>query len=281
MKIIGQHGVIARIAGLGLALAVLLAMVLSCPIAGRAQASATSPTVPAAAPAKPAPAQAQAASGATKPAAGPHQGVKIHGHWTIEVRSPNGAVVSRTEFENALVQPGGTQDLAGLLLGGAVVGGYRVYLTSSPTAFTGPCALPNGLTQCILVGSLISPAPTTFSDASSGCAFNNGALNPITAAGPCFPLSISYVANTGVALSGTAVASSISPITDVFLTPILCYTGTPLLALAGETASPSSCAQGVAGATAWADLTHATLTTPVQITAVGQLIAVTVQLSFQ
>lgn len=34
-----------------------------------------------------------------------HQGIKVHGHWTIEVRNPDGALVTHREFENAY-QPG-------------------------------------------------------------------------------------------------------------------------------------------------------------------------------
>ena len=47
MKTNGQHEVIARIAGTGLVLATLLALVLASSIAGRAQSSAASPAVPA------------------------------------------------------------------------------------------------------------------------------------------------------------------------------------------------------------------------------------------
>lgn len=37
-----------------------------------------------------------------KPAVdGAHQGIKIHGHWTIEVRNPDGRVATHREFENA------------------------------------------------------------------------------------------------------------------------------------------------------------------------------------
>ncbi|MGB6781339.1 MAG: hypothetical protein WBE36_04720, partial [Terracidiphilus sp.] len=37
-----------------------------------------------------APGLAQAASTAAKPAGGLHQGIKVHGHWVIEVRNPDG-----------------------------------------------------------------------------------------------------------------------------------------------------------------------------------------------
>jgi len=33
------------------------------------------------------------------------EGIKVHGRWTIEVREPDGTVVERREFENALINP--------------------------------------------------------------------------------------------------------------------------------------------------------------------------------
>jgi hypothetical protein len=34
-------------------------------------------------------------------ATGPQEGIKVHGHWVIEVRNPDGKVATRREFENA------------------------------------------------------------------------------------------------------------------------------------------------------------------------------------
>ena len=54
--------------------------------------------------AKPA-AQAGAQKSSAMPAAhkGQHQGIKVHGHWAIEVRDPDGSVVRHVEVENSLV----------------------------------------------------------------------------------------------------------------------------------------------------------------------------------
>jgi len=46
---------------------------------------------------------------------GRHEGIKVHGHWTIEVRNPDGTVVTHREFENALSPPTGPQLLVSLL----------------------------------------------------------------------------------------------------------------------------------------------------------------------
>src|SRR5262245_29656652 len=48
---------------------------------------------------------------------GTREGIKVHGHWTIDVRNADGTLASRREVENALiVDPnGGSSLLAGLL----------------------------------------------------------------------------------------------------------------------------------------------------------------------
>ena len=59
---------------------------------------------------------------------GNHEGITVHGHWTIEVRNPDGKLVSHTEFENALAPSGGAALLAGLLAGTVTPGSWEVYL---------------------------------------------------------------------------------------------------------------------------------------------------------
>jgi len=276
----GKRKVIAQIAGPGLVLAALLAMVLSNACIGRAQAGTASAT-PAVTPT-----QAAAASPATpahEPSAkGQHEGIKVHGHWTIEVRNPDGKLVSHTEFENALVQPGGVLNLNFLLTGGAVPGGYEIKLGSDAQGFNGPCAVINtSITSCVLVGSFISPVPAAFGDETSGCGGTDFS-NQITPVGPCFPLTIALNGGSSgpITFSGTAVANTATPITDVFLSPIICYSSNFFFPGTAAT-SPNSCAQGSPHETAFTALTHATLPTPVAISAAGQLISVNVQLSFQ
>lgn len=62
-------------------------------------------------------------------AQGPQEGIKVHGHWVIDVRNPDGALASHTEVENALT-PGGSSILA-LLLGRTMstVRGWNVTLS--------------------------------------------------------------------------------------------------------------------------------------------------------
>jgi hypothetical protein len=51
--------------------------------------------------------------------------VKVHGDWTIEVRTKNGAVVERRRFHNDLV-PGGANALSQILGRGKVVGKWQI-----------------------------------------------------------------------------------------------------------------------------------------------------------
>lgn len=65
-------------------------------------------------------------------AQGPQEGIKVHGHWVIEVANPDGSVASHLEFENALM-PGGARVLASLLSRNAAeVRGWEVQLVPSP-----------------------------------------------------------------------------------------------------------------------------------------------------
>lgn len=56
---------------------------------------------------------------------GQKEGIKVHGHWTIDVRNPNGKLVTHHEFENALVP---SSVLASLLGRVNVVGKWGIVL---------------------------------------------------------------------------------------------------------------------------------------------------------
>lgn len=64
---------------------------------------------------------------------GSNEGITLHGHWTIEVRNPNGKVAKHVEFENALCQPVSGSLPPGVLNWG---GGYLLALLLSKQAAT-------------------------------------------------------------------------------------------------------------------------------------------------
>jgi hypothetical protein len=73
---------------------------------------------------------------------GAAEGIKVHGHWTIEVRNPNGTLDSRREVENSLVvwAGGGQTLLAGLMANYYSDPIWHVYLYGPDiSGATGPC----------------------------------------------------------------------------------------------------------------------------------------------
>ena len=261
--------ILKNLAGSGIRLAVLSVLILG--MAGVCQAQASSaPAQPAAKAVVPATApeavvpgvQLAAQTGQTATAGtaakGTQEGIKVHGHWTIEVRNPDGKVVTHTEFENALVT--NQSVLAGLLTGTASFGDWQVVLGTS-NGSTGPCGTL-GTFPCFLGQSGSSGFPSGIQ-----CALY----------GECFTTLQSSVVGTylnTVQLTGTATAGGSGQIGFV---ETLADTCTNSSGVGLATVSPSSCfTNGGAHST----LTSATLSSPVAVIA-QQTIAVTVVISFQ
>lgn len=60
----------------------------------------------------------------------PQESITVHGHWTIEVRDPDGSLVESREFDNALAT-GADQKLVDILGRNGHVGGWSMVLRSS------------------------------------------------------------------------------------------------------------------------------------------------------
>lgn len=87
---------------------------------------------------------------------GPVEGIKVHGHWEIEVRNPDGSLATRTEFENALVA--GNTVISDLMQGFVVPGRWVIRAA-------GACgAIGSVSTTCYSVpaGSVATVAPEIF-----------------------------------------------------------------------------------------------------------------------
>ncbi len=105
--------------------------------------------------ATPAPAPAQVGgevqtAALASPAGGPTEGIKVHGSWTLEVRNPDGTLVSRQEFENALSTgaEGGTAALQKFLARTNTVGSWIIELNNSGG---GPCLASGNPAVCSIV----------------------------------------------------------------------------------------------------------------------------------
>ena len=178
---------------------------------------------------------------ARQEAGGRTEGIKVHGHWVLEIKNPDGSVASRKEFENSLATGtgNGAALLAQLLGGGATVGPWLVVIFSGPGA------------------PFLSVAQT-----ASGCLFS--------ASGPCSnSLNVSSPAGQLILQGATPPATAAGPITSVTTSVVTCAAST----------SPQSCLTlSASSATQGAFLTAATVTgISVQV---GQAITVTVTISF-
>jgi hypothetical protein len=127
---------------------------------------------------------AQTATATESPDKGLSTSIKVHGHWVIEVKNPDGKLVSHTEFENSL---NSAFILAHFLTGNSTVGEWGILLgdPKSPpctatilTAFNNPyngAAVEYQGPFCVL--SQMAPPAAIYpqncnSGPNSGCAYN-------------------------------------------------------------------------------------------------------------
>ncbi len=184
-------------------------------------------------------------------------GIKVHGHWTIDVRKADGTLVSHHEFENALTSTGGL-GLAQLLARGYTAGGWGILLDG-------------GLCQGQLIGGVcIIQEPS----APAGAGQDSSDLSvSVPAAGQ---------ANAGLlVLKGSVTAQFAGQITTVRTRQSSC---SPNASQTLGELTVSQCAaiayMGIILANPYIfDVTSRTLATPVPVGA-GQFVQVTVVLSF-
>lgn len=95
-------------------------------------------------------AQQASASEKEEPRSGPSDGIKVHGHWTIDIKNADGTQASHHEFENAL-GPDGAAGLSSLLgHGGETLIGWGMAILGSSQE-TSPC-----IGACVVVEPVVS-----------------------------------------------------------------------------------------------------------------------------
>jgi hypothetical protein len=178
-------------------------------------------------------------------------GIKMHGHWTIVVRNPDGSVASRNEFENALTTGAGNGDagLSQFLARQYAVGTWQVSLGNSNSSQE-VCRTSNGTPVICFIVEPTSKTSGTYIFANLGVQLPNTS-------------SSSY----SITIAGTATAAAAGAISIV-------STG---LNACPKSVGPGAC-MGQAETTTFAMTSH-TLATPISIQS-GQTISVTVVLSF-
>lgn len=207
--------------------------------------------------------------GPQKPASAINQGLKMHGHWIIDIKNPDGTLAQHREFENS-IQYDGQNYLVGLLSGYAAAGPMAIYFTAQSNG-TAPCAATYNF--CAIVTSL-STAPALGFCGEYYCA-PGLTITPTFGVGPTLKLAGSITANqagtigiVATSMNGcgqTGVAFGAYPTALSTVTPAACYTSTAVGAGSGSDF----------GGTA----TSANLSSPISV-ANGQIIQVTVVLSF-
>jgi hypothetical protein len=160
----------------------------------------------------------------------PQEGIKVHGHWMIEVTNPDGTLAERREFDNALTGAG-AGILANVLGRVTSVGGWQINLESAQQAFLRGTAYAPG----VIVENNTYPSPgtnvfttLTVSVPTSGVNANKLVLSGTATAqtdgtiervnafsyrlNSSSPPSISYVGG-GLAFTATTLASPVALLT--------------------------------------------------------------------
>ena len=221
---------------------------------------------------------------------GQHEGITVHGHWSIEVHNPDGSLVRHVEFENSLdpgatipnpiagqppfVVPGGASFLSAVLAG----------QWSQPDVSAVASQVPPFWAIYLLGGVGLS---NIFNTSNSPCVFNStppeGVCsiqqvippNSCTTNSPGFSCNLSVSALgtapafTGIQLSGSVIAQQNGQISTVL---------TAIQSVVCLGATPSNCL-GNAGASASFTSSTNFPGAPISVIA-GQTVAVTVNISF-
>jgi len=257
-----------------LATACSVLLMLSAGQPGLAQQSATDKPAAAGTAAKlPAPQRLAAQTAAeekvaTAPAKPGVEGIKVHGHWIIDVRNPDGSLAQHRDFENSLADGG--YFLTGAVSGYALIGGYFINLVGNACT-----PLTYGYSNCYI--------PQTGAS-NWECGVYYTCIGSLTAV-PNF--GIAGVTASSLVVSGSAVIPMAGTISAVQTLNNYCYSQGPpgVIGPANLTSgNPAACTATNAGGgntNGWGynTLTGTTLTTPLSVTA-GQAILVTVTISF-
>jgi hypothetical protein len=174
---------------------------------------------------------------------GTTEGIKVHGHWTIDIKNADGSLVSHHVFENSLT-PFGASALTQILARTRVTGVWEVGLKPGTSGLRKPC--PTHHSGTCLIGE-------------SGAQFNTLTVS-VPASGP-------YAGK--LVLSGNATAEAEGDVVEVYTT----------LGLCPATDLPAACATGQKGGTEDLPFTSHSLPTPI-VALANQIIQVTVVISF-
>lgn len=110
----------------------------------------------------------------------PDEGIKVHGHWLIEVRNPDGRVTARHDFHNAFYPAEGRNFLGNVLGRHRQIVEWRVLLGEIGNAgpCSGPCMISETVGGLVVQGSDVLVLSGSIVASSDG-AFDRVATRPI------------------------------------------------------------------------------------------------------
>lgn len=158
-----------------------------------------------------------------KPDDAGHQGIKVHGHWKINIKNPDGTLANTHEFENSLVDGGAL--LTYLLVGTVTPGEFAVRLEATS-------AICGSSSDCLLLETSTGYWAILYNCQSvpASCSSNLNVL-----AGTSGPSS--SPTGAGVQLTASIVASSSATLDNVDTAVALCFSSNN----ARATVTPSQC----------------------------------------
>jgi hypothetical protein len=266
----------ALVASLGLGVSLTAAGQASAPAGslvggpGSVHVTAGSASAPGRLPGAPASATGAKEVAALKPASGLNQGLKMHGHWIIDIKNPDGTLVQHHEFDNS-IQYDGQNYLIGLMSGYGAAGPWEIYFTNAGATTAGSPCNTGEYPYCAIVYSTTT-MPGQFACSLYTCA-GGLTITPTFGVGPTLTLSgaiaatqagsIGFVATGMNACGQSGVAFGAYPTAISTVSPATCYTS--------PYGGPGNDFGGTATAT--------NLASPISV-AQGQIMQVTVVLSF-
>ena len=196
-----------------------------------------------------------------------HQGVKVHGHWVIDVKNPDGSLAQHRDFENSL-EASAQGLLVGMMSGYLTPGDYMIVMgaasgTSACTATYQLCGIVHNLNTYPALGYCNVYYCT---GSSLNYTYNFGT---------------SFAGPFSMVLSGSITANQTGTIGAVYSILSTCanigFGSTNPSSI--ETSSPASCVTQTSPEPWYGTLTQATLASPVSVSS-GQIVQVTVTITF-
>jgi len=158
---------------------------------------------------------------------GRHEGIRIHGHWSIVVRNSDGSIAEQREFENSLDSEHAPTFLAKILGRQATPSFWDVVLTNNLANAVSPC-IAAGFAQSIPCHISESGKPVTGGASTnltltvgqtlifsgSFTATNTGAINTVMTVGGTCPATTSPATSCS-GYEATLTIANVSPILSV------------------------------------------------------------------